>query len=165
MIERCPICAYSLRGLPAVHRCPECGLECDSNAIVFKEPRTAWACLASLTAGILLWRTLAEFAAMGRPWDWSASAAPVAFVAVLIWWLTRKRHIIIVTPRYLHIHGRSSTPESFAIEDIGDAHWSFVTGTVSISDRLGNEIIRLPSRFLAAPWRSRRMVIELKKLL
>lgn len=165
MIDRCPRCCYSLRGLPTVHRCPECGLQCDSDAVVFREPRIAWVCVASLTAGLLLWRAVSTFAGIGRSWDWWANTPLVALLAVLIWWLTRQRHMVIVSPRYLQIHGRSSTPEIFAIEDIGDAHWSYVTGTISISDRFGDTNVTIPSRFLAAAWRSRKVVIELKKVL
>src|SRR5262245_51192294 len=27
LLQQCPICDYSLRGLPVEHRCPECGVE------------------------------------------------------------------------------------------------------------------------------------------
>jgi hypothetical protein len=34
--DRCPRCRYSLRGLPANHFCPECGLEYDENCVAAK---------------------------------------------------------------------------------------------------------------------------------
>jgi hypothetical protein len=38
-LDRCPVCNYSLRGLPAAHRCPECGLEYDEHSIIWYPPR------------------------------------------------------------------------------------------------------------------------------
>ncbi|MCB9852519.1 MAG: hypothetical protein H6819_05450 [Phycisphaerales bacterium] len=36
----CPICEYSLKGLPAVHACPECGFRYDTNTRIWiAEPR------------------------------------------------------------------------------------------------------------------------------
>lgn len=32
----CPRCAYSLKGLPAVHRCPECGLRYDEHSRMWR---------------------------------------------------------------------------------------------------------------------------------
>ncbi|HEY3245722.1 MAG TPA: hypothetical protein VGM03_20445 [Phycisphaerae bacterium] len=40
-LKQCPICGYSLRGLPRRHRCPECGFEYDECMFVleFRDPR------------------------------------------------------------------------------------------------------------------------------
>lgn len=38
MITRCPICRYSLEGLPEKYHCPECGFEYDKQGIQF-DPR------------------------------------------------------------------------------------------------------------------------------
>lgn len=38
--EICPCCAYSLAESPAGQRCPECGLDCDQNTVVFKSSST-----------------------------------------------------------------------------------------------------------------------------
>lgn len=39
-LERCPVCRYSLQGLPAVYRCPECGLAYDRDIVVLGGQRT-----------------------------------------------------------------------------------------------------------------------------
>ncbi len=41
LLEQCPFCDYSLRGLPVEHRCPECGQEIDRGWTVFGA-RSPW---------------------------------------------------------------------------------------------------------------------------
>jgi predicted RNA-binding Zn-ribbon protein involved in translation (DUF1610 family) len=35
LLQQCPFCDYTLRGLPVEHRCPECGEEIDRRSTVF----------------------------------------------------------------------------------------------------------------------------------
>lgn len=35
-LGKCPVCRYSLQGLPAAHRCPECGFAYDENTTVWR---------------------------------------------------------------------------------------------------------------------------------
>lgn len=34
-LDRCPVCRYSLQGLPSIYRCPECGFEYDEQTRVW----------------------------------------------------------------------------------------------------------------------------------
>jgi len=38
-IDRCPVCRYSLQGLPSAHHCPECGFEYDEHTRVWRPKR------------------------------------------------------------------------------------------------------------------------------
>lgn len=37
-LTHCPVCRYSLTGLPRNHRCPECGFEYDQTTVVWRPP-------------------------------------------------------------------------------------------------------------------------------
>lgn len=46
-LDRCPVCRYSLQGLPSAYRCPECGLEYDEQTRVWRP--TSFRTFAGLT--------------------------------------------------------------------------------------------------------------------
>ena len=59
MLESCPRCDYSLRGLPADHACPECGLRYDARSVISRAamPKAAFlALLGFLYGGGVLFR-------------------------------------------------------------------------------------------------------------
>jgi hypothetical protein len=69
-LEVCPICRYSLRGLPAAHRCPECGFGYDEYTKVFISVKP-WRTFARLFFSIAVFGlfALAQFGhgGPGRP--------------------------------------------------------------------------------------------------
>jgi len=84
---QCPQCEYSLRGLPARHRCPECGFEYDEYTRVWK-PRRPWAIyvLASFPLMILV-LNLSNFrirAGLSGVWGIALSVFAVIAVAVCV---------------------------------------------------------------------------------
>ncbi len=51
VFERCPRCRYPLRGLPAEHACPECGLRYDQDCLYYRASNRAM--LAGLWPSLL----------------------------------------------------------------------------------------------------------------
>lgn len=55
-LNDCPRCNYNLRGLPAHHRCPECGLEYDEHTRIWRpaKPWPAYTALIGVGSGVLI---------------------------------------------------------------------------------------------------------------
>ncbi|MCG3136178.1 MAG: hypothetical protein HJJLKODD_00003 [Phycisphaerae bacterium] len=53
-LNKCPQCGYDLRGLPADHRCPECGLAYDHQTEIFRprKPRIIFVGLLGFLGGM-----------------------------------------------------------------------------------------------------------------
>lgn len=52
-LTKCPVCRYDLTGLPAHHRCPECGFEYDETKVVWYGSRKWW--ITTILWFSLLW--------------------------------------------------------------------------------------------------------------
>lgn len=97
MLSACPRCNYDLRGLPADHQCPECGLKYDAESEAFRIPRRRWR-----TIGECCW---ALFGVTYFPWIvWrTGNALGVLFTVLMILlfsifaasllWLRRRAHL------------------------------------------------------------------------
>lgn len=53
MLTECPECRYSLAGLPANHRCPECGFEYDVTMEIYR-PRATWLVIGSVLLTVVM---------------------------------------------------------------------------------------------------------------
>lgn len=95
----CPRCEYSLTGLPAVHRCPECGFEYDDRTFVLTgiargagsmrpERKVLWAVLAC-AVWLGPWLAAPFFAAAG---DIACLVFATGCLAVLVYLLATGKH-------------------------------------------------------------------------
>lgn len=92
-LASCPVCKYSLQGLPAAHRCPECGFEYNEQTVVFK-PSTPWKTCVSLLGTQFFIFYFVGFNAMAMAYR---IAGPIASIGILaafaalpgltVWWV------------------------------------------------------------------------------
>ncbi|HWL94545.1 MAG TPA: hypothetical protein VNT79_13555 [Phycisphaerae bacterium] len=154
-ISLCPLCGYSLEGLPPPHRCPECGFEYDEHTRVWMAPASRWQHLEyilPLLAIAMIFGTLFPtfYGRMGRTWQLLFIAVAVGCLAVVIRAISRhsdanrRGQCAAVTPRGLFIrnpHGE----EWIAWADVGFVYLSptfdYVTRCTSI------QTTPLPSAF------------------
>ena len=98
VFKRCPRCTYLLRGLPANHACPECGLRFDERCELYRvtNPRQVlFVSIAIFGSGWVVLQNLpdvADFAAASA-WDRVGAVAAVVwlfFVGFAIWFLVKR---------------------------------------------------------------------------
>jgi hypothetical protein len=158
MIDRCPNCGYSLEGLPGRHVCPECGLEYEKDAVVFKEPRWGWKALA-IANGLLALLGIALCVWRSRPsvFIWIPLGCGV-IAACWVWKLSRRKHVVLVSRSTIRIMGKTPGAVVYRMEDVGQISWSFLSGDIHIKRPDGSELTTIKRRFLASHLQAWRMV-------
>lgn len=167
MIEVCPACRYSLRGLPEKHSCPECGFRYDRNACLLTRPRLGLIVFgatsaAMLVTGVALWWWLGEWVGRGM--------APSLFVSVGLmgvlasaWRLRRSSRFIVVSRDELRVVDCRYQEKSFPMNEIADAEWSRISGAVTVTAFGGRELIVIPPQFLGSHRRSKLLSTLVKR--
>lgn len=113
LLANCPRCVYSLRGLPTIHSCPECGLEVDRSWRVFGgrlmvadrtrfwQSNVIW--IALITPMLVIFCTLAVYLGI-----WFLPLLPLAIMAALfvIFTLPPRKFIVVACDAVLIYRGR-----------------------------------------------------------
>lgn len=160
MITLCPMCRYSLHGLPAKHTCPECGFRYDRNAYTASRPRVGLiifvaANVALVLAGIGLWW-----------WYGAAPRATTASMFVIVglmylvatsWRLARCKRFVLVSDDELRIFDARHQEQVFPMTQISDAKWSRTDGMVEVFAHGGAVLTRIPSSLLGSHRRSKTL--------
>ena len=122
MTTRCPVCRYDLRGLPAEHRCPECGLGIDDSMNTWrmrKPSRFIWA----VTVGnnlLFLFALISYLRGDGARYLFAVTPTVLCVGALLIgaFWI-RKRPRIVLSQTSVATKGRFSWRfEVFQLADL-----------------------------------------------
>ena len=149
MITHCPICRYTLAGLPEKHRCPECGFEYNKDATAFFPPPRGRVWWVGFYGAIVI---VAVFAFIYWYFPGSIGLFPVLYSsALLIGSFRRKRKaesaaVLVMDDRVDEIKdGRIVKSNSLA--GINRAAWSFVDGKIRLScGDIAQDWFRLNSR-------------------
>lgn len=150
----CPICRYSLEGLPQRHRCPECGYYYTKPFAVFRRSVANWqwlalANLATFVAGIVLVLAEGKFTFL--------LLTGIGFIAATLRGFAVLRKVI-VTPEVVQIVIGSRIKRRVPIESIGECLWSSIDGSVRLLDCAGMEIGVIPRGFLWSHRKSKKLV-------
>jgi len=152
--DRCPRCDYSLRGLPANHACPECGLRYDEACVVFavvnpKQLVVVW--IAIISGGWVSLKNLPHLANFAAATTWQKIGA----IAGLLWipmvvglaWLLYTRYRrgfkVVVTGDGVMLNVPGLTDElipwdrveSASIKDVREGQGQVVKVTLSSPER------------------------------
>jgi predicted RNA-binding Zn-ribbon protein involved in translation (DUF1610 family) len=129
VFKHCVRCGYALRGLPATHACPECGLRYDPRCALYRvtNPRQLIAFwLMILAGGWVSLRNLPKLARLdsASTWDIVGVVAAVVWIVFIIagtWWLlrsARRGFKVAITTDMLVLHVPGSKRETVPWSDI-----------------------------------------------
>ena len=125
-LAKCPVCSYDLTGLPATHRCPECGFAYDQQTLVWrsgKAPRM-WVLLGGVACVIGI------SALMNARFLKGALFAGIGGSMAYLWHATRRERFVALGPNQLVFRDEAADVRSIAWIDIerllppgADASW------------------------------------------
>ena len=163
LMEICPACRYSLRGLPARHACPECGFRYDKDACLVV-PRQVGriiygvASTAMFLAGLFLW------------WWGVRGIGPllsltIGFIGIVgsVWHLRRCNRFILVSINELRVVDFHAQERVFPMSQIVDAKWSRISGSVTVTAPDGRELTVIPPEFLGSHRRSKLLALVVRQ--
>ena len=150
----CLMCRYSLRGLPRVYRCPECGYSYVKPISVFNRPVTSWRWLAVLNlvafvTGVMVVLVRGQYTPL--------LATGIGFVAAAFRGFSAQRKVI-VTPEEVQIVIGPEIRQRIPMPCIRNCIWSVVDGSLRLFDNSGSEICVIPRRFLWSHHKTKKLV-------
>ena len=152
-LARCPLCKYSLVGLPNHHMCPECGFAYEREAVLFSQRRWSWTVLC-IANGMMFFGGIIVTVLRGVPSGWLAGAIGVVGFA---WRLLQPKKFVLVSRVWLRLVGGSEPEQRFPMEAIERATWSRLGGLVEVRAHGGAVLVRIPSSLLWSRRRSKRL--------
>ncbi len=152
MLARCPLCNYSLNGLPDRHNCPECGFSYDKRMEVLTfalRTQVSW-----LVAWTLVFLGLAAFTA----WTVGLASIPMIMYAMILFyplyglylWRKREQNKILLWQDGLQVIRRSRPSPVYSWQDICVAEQSFVGGHAVLHMRDGDKIALFGRKFFGS---------------
>ena len=152
MLARCPLCNYSLNGLPDQHKCPECGFSYAKRMEVLMlalRTQVFW-----LVAWTLVFLGLAAFFAYSR----GLASIPMIMYAMILFyplygfylWRKREQNKILLWQDGLQVIRRSKPSPVYSWQDIRVAEQSFVGGHAVLQMRDGDRIALFGRKFFGS---------------
>lgn len=165
MIDVCPGCKYSLRGLPERHTCPECAFRYDREASLAARPRLGLLVYRAVSAcilmvGVALW------------WYFGLRLGPALLssiglqgVAVSQWRLRGRNPFVLVSREELRIFGKDGQEHTVRMDRVNDVEWSRIDGGVTVKAFDGQHLAVIPPGLLGSSQQSRALAEVIKQYL
>ena len=162
MLERCPKCGYSLRGLPDEYDCPECGRAYDRSAVLFRGSLFwhslyfALAIVAFITIAPVLWE--------GPPGTLEIRTI-VMMLGLLAWiiWRYRRRSTIVVSARELSILSRNGPEQVYSLRDVTHIAYNVIMSEIRVYGADGELLTMLDHYDTPPPERAKRLVAVVRQ--
>ncbi len=160
MLSRCPLCNYSLIGLPDRHKCPECGFSYDKRMEVLTpalRKQVFW-----LVAWTLVFLGQAAFFA----YRGGLASIPMLTYAIISFfplfgfylWRRRQQDKILLWQDGLQVIKKSKPGPVHSWQDIRVAKQSFINGDAILKMQDGNRITLFDRKFFGSHQRTKDFV-------
>jgi len=160
MLDQCPECGYSLRGLPADHRCPECGLPYDAESEAFRlvNPKAIYVGMIGLAGGAIPMINMVFSLGAALTRRYLVFLIALAYVGLIggvfvyLRMLMRSRPQVAVLPRGLFVRLKRLKPEWYSWSDISNVllNRAFKKQAVTVLFKDGRPILDLVGFFHCA---------------
>lgn len=166
-LDTCPLCGYSLRGLPTDHKCPECGLAYDPSLIVIRWKEESRARRAIGAAAFLVGLIAFSVAKMG----WTAELRSfckfvLVFLCIDVIWYLRGRGPLrvkdfVLTTQGLLIRDLACVRYFHPWREIQEARYRWWTGRLTIIGTDGRAILNAVARNGPSRRAARSLITEI----
>ncbi len=167
MLARCPLCNYSLIGLPDQHKCPECGFSYDKRMEVLTlalRTQVSW-----LVAWTLVFLGQAAFFA----YRGGAASIPMLTFAIILFyplygfylWRRRQQDKILLWQDGLQVIRRSKPGPVYSWQDIRVAEQSLINGYAVLKMQDGGRITLFDRKFFGSHERTGDFVTRINNRL
>lgn len=160
MIAACPVCYYSLEGLPDTHNCPECGFAYQRDATLIEQARLVWKVIGVISA--------VTFALALLGWRLGYMLLPSLLISgsllgASLWRLRSKRRVFLVSNDDLRVLVGGELDSCYPLADIESARLDRVTGCVILTRVDGTLALRIPQSDLWSWQRARRLTAAINQ--
>jgi len=157
MIKTCPLCGYSLYGLPEKHTCPECSFRYDRSACVVRRPLTGVVIFGTgsalmLLAGLVLW----WWGGWGLGPALSASVGLMGTVSSTSR-IMRGWPFVLVSREEVRVFARRDEERTVAMNAIGDVVWSRVDGSLVFKGHDDEVLLAIPAALIGSHRETQRL--------
>lgn len=157
-LKSCPVCDYSLQGLPDHHACPECGFAYDKSMQVIVQS-TRYAGFAFVFFGLL-----SGSMAVGiiRHASWIASFMLLGSIGAIIvgfrTYVLQRRNKAVVGPTGIFLMHQNGAIEEFSWDDVGSAAYNKLGGGAKLLTADGQKLRTVDYVFFGADRPAREFI-------